>query len=89
MTILRVRHPGTDPVAALAAWIAAAGLTEGPFSNRVVALIVKRTAKRVGTNLERLSSDKMFVSYGDRAVQNFTEIMSRIYRMSADCVAIY
>ncbi|WP_188262704.1 site-specific integrase [Azospirillum tabaci] len=74
IAIRRGRHPETDPVAAVQAWIAAAGLVAGPLfrgvrnngvvedgrlSDRTVALVVKRAVARVGLKPERFAGHSL------------------------------
>ena len=72
--IVRGRHPLTDPVAALADWLAAAGIEEGPIfrevdrgnrvgtarlSDRAVARIAKGAAERVGIDPATVSGHSL------------------------------
>jgi len=74
IAIRRGRHPETDPVAAVQAWIADAGLIDGPLfrgvrnngvveagrlSDRTVALVVQRAAKRIGLTPERFAGHSL------------------------------
>lgn len=74
IAIRRGRHPETDPVAAVQAWIVEAGLVAGPLfrgvrnngvvedgrlSDRTVALVVQRAAKRIGLTPERIAGHSL------------------------------
>ncbi|HYH23380.1 MAG TPA: site-specific integrase, partial [Azospirillum sp.] len=74
IAIRRGRHPETDPVAAVQAWIAEAGLVDGPLfrgvrnngvvedgrlNDRTVALVVQRAAKRIGLTPERFAGHSL------------------------------
>jgi site-specific recombinase XerD len=76
--------PRTCPVRAYRAWIAAAGLTEGPvfrafrhgawiaeaITDRVVALIVKKTAKQVGIDSAALAGHSLRAGHATTASRN-------------------
>lgn len=85
IAIRRGRHPETDPVAAVQAWIAEAGLVDGPLfrgvrnngvveaerlSDRTVALVVQRAAKRIGLTPERFAGHSLRRGFATAAAEH-------------------